>query len=452
MKGLKKSFLTLGIAVSLTACMAGCGTESGGEDPAADSSTAQAENTETTAVQTDTGSSENDSGSEKKKVVVFSKKREWEKGWNALAEAYMEEHPDVEVVINLTDASTYYDELKAYLASGDLPDIIQTVPGTTLSLWQDNLVPLNDLEVLDKMDQDIVNEYLVDGNYYGVPLFMELHGVIYNMDYLNQVGYDQAPETLDEFIDLNKKLQEADLPTGISPWKGGGSIVGHMTAPVFSSHEDSLAYLQQIQNGETDLKEDEGWNSLFDYLDATMEYGNKDALSTDTTTERNALYAEQYAWYAHDGSWLTPAIKETNPALEDHIQLGVYPFTNDADKNKIGRSTQSLSVMKTSRNAEDAKDFLDWMLGSDEACEILVKQCNVVLLRNDYEMNAEDIGTLSKQGLDYVNEGRSYANFRNIPDEAATEIAAAFEKYLGGVEDRNAALDEIQQIFESSGE
>ena len=142
----------------------------------------------------------------KKEGCGVFQKREWEKGWNALADAYMKEHPDVEVVINLTDANNYYDELKAYLASGDLPDIIQTVPGTTLSLWQDNLVPLNDLEVLDKMDQDIVNEYLVDGNYYGVPLFMELHGVIYNMDYLNQVGYDKAPETLDEFIDLNKKL------------------------------------------------------------------------------------------------------------------------------------------------------------------------------------------------------------------------------------------------------
>ena len=67
-------------------------------------------------------------------------------------------------------------------------------------------------------------------------------------------------------------------------------------------------------------------------------------------------------------------------------------------------------------------------------------------------MNAEDIGTLSKQGLDYVKEGRSYANFRNIPDEATTEISAAFEKYLGGVEDRNAVLEEIQQIFENTKE
>ena len=451
MKKLMKDLAVIGIMASLAAGMAGCGVE-GKADPVADSSPAETESNDSSSEETVSSDSGNSNDDEKKKVVVFSKKREWEKGWNALADAYMKEHPDVEVVINLTDANNYYDELKAYLASGDLPDIIQTVPGTTLSLWQDNLVPLNDLEVLDKMDQDIVNEYLVDGNYYGVPLFMELHGVIYNMDYLNQVGYDKAPETLDEFIDLNKKLQEAGLPTGISPWKGGGSIVGHMTAPVFSSHEDSLDYMHQIQNGEIDLKEDEGWNSLLDYLDATMEYGNKDALATDTTTERNALYAEQYAWYAHDGSWLTPAIKETNPDLEDHIQLGVYPYTNDADKNKIGRSTQSLSVMKTSRNAEDAKAFLDWMLGSDEACEILVKQCNVVLLRNDYEMNAEDIGTLSKQGLDYVKEGRSYANFRNIPDEATTEISAAFEKYLGGVEDRNAVLDEFQQIFENTKE
>ena len=139
------------------------------------------------------------------------------------------------------------------------------------------------MEVLDHMDKEIVDEYLVDGNYYGVPLFMELHGVIYNMDFLNQVGYEEAPATLDEFIDLNEKLIANGLPTGISPWKSGGSIVGHMTAPVFSSQENPVEYMTKIQNGEVDLTKEKGFLELFDYLDATIEYGNKDAVNTDST-------------------------------------------------------------------------------------------------------------------------------------------------------------------------
>ena len=279
---------------------------------------------------------------------------------------------------------------------------------------------------------------------------MELHGVVYNMDYLNQIGMDTTPTTLDEFIEMNEKLIEAGLPTGISPWKSGGSIVGHMTAPIFSSHDDPVGYMNEIIDGTVSIADDEQWNGLVDYLEATLKYGNADAINTDSTTERNALYAEEYAWYAHDGSWLTPAIKSTNPDLEDHIQLGVYPFTNDASKNKIGRSTQSLSVMSTNNDPEDAKAFLDWMLGSDEGCEILVGTCNAVILRSDYEMDAEDIGTLSVQGTEYVNNGQSYGNFRNLPDEVSTGMSSAFEKFLGGVSDRASLFEEIQSLFEAS--
>lgn len=428
--------LTAATVLSLAACSG----VSAGEDGS--NTTVSMNGSQTTSTDSSDG--------EKARVVIFSKKREWEEGWNQLRDRYMELHPDTEIVVNLTDASTYYDVLKGYQAAGDLPDIIQTVPGTTLSLWQEHLVPLNDLEVLDQMQQDIVDEYLVDGNYLGVPLFMELHGVVYNMDYLNQIGMDTTPTTLDEFIEMNEKLIEAGLPTGISPWKSGGSIVGHMTAPIFSSHDDPVGYMNEIIDGTVSIADDEQWNGLVDYLEATLKYGNADAINTDSTTERNALYAEEYAWYAHDGSWLTPAIKSTNPDLEDHIQLGVYPFTNDASKNKIGRSTQSLSVMSTNNDPEDAKAFLDWMLGSDEGCEILVGTCNAVILRSDYEMDAEDIGTLSVQGTEYVNNGQSYGNFRNLPDEVSTGMSSAFEKFLGGVSDRASLFEEIQSLFEAS--
>ena len=383
-------------------------------------------------------------------IVIFSKKREWEAGWNAMREQYMANNPQIkDIVINLTDASNYYDLLKGYLASNDLPDIIQTVPGSTIDLWAEHLVDLNGIPAMDKMQKDIVDEYLVDGKYLGIPLFMELHGVIYNMKYLNQVGYEKAPETLDEFIDLNQKLQTANLPTGISPWKGAGSIVGHMTAPIFGAHEDSVAYMNDIIAGKVDLTQDAEWNALFDYLQATMEYGNKDALNTDNTTERNALYAEQFAWYAHDGSWLTPAIKSTNPDLENRIQLGVYPFTNDASKNKIGRSTQSLSVMQTGRNEEEVKKFIDWMLGSDEGCKILVEQCNTVILRTDYEMSPDYIGVLSVQGREYVNNGRSYGNFRHIPDSITKSLESPLQKFIGGAATKEDALKELQSLFES---
>lgn len=436
-KGISIALVVL-MLLSLIACSDGGGGSSSGASPSQGSTAAQGGGG---------GSAAEPASGEKKVVTVFSKKREWD--WEAIEKAYEAARPDVDLVVDLTDANTYYDVLKGYLASGDLPDVIQTVSGATINLWKEHLIPLNDLQVLKAMDPDIVAEYLIGGDYYGVPLFMELHGVIYNMKYLEQVGFTEPPKTLNEFADLSQKLQSQGLPTGISPWSTAAAIVGHMLAPVFGSHDDPVGYMKQIQNGEIDLTQDAGWNALYDYLDATLEYGNADALVTDNTTERNALYAEEYAWYAHDGSWLTPAILNTNPDLENRIRLGAYPFTNDAAANKIGRSTQSLSIMNTA-HAQDAKDFVDWLLGSDEGCDILVKVCNTVLLRKDYEMQAGDIGVLSAQGVEYVQAGNSYGNFRHIPDEITAGISAEIHKYLGRAASREESLKAIQALFEST--
>ena len=150
MKTIAKQILASMLTAATVLSLAACSGVSAGEDGS--NTTVSMNGSQTTSTDSSDG--------EKARVVIFSKKREWEEGWNQLRDRYMELHPDTEIVVNLTDASTYYDVLKGYQAAGDLPDIIQTVPGTTLSLWQEHLVPLNDLEVLDQMQQDIVDEYL----------------------------------------------------------------------------------------------------------------------------------------------------------------------------------------------------------------------------------------------------------------------------------------------------
>lgn len=425
-------FLAALTTAALLFSLAGCG---GGDNTAAPDAGSTA----------DSGSTSPSDGA-KKTVTVFSKKREW--NWDKIESSFEASNPGYDLVVNLTEATTYFDELKSFLATGDLPDVIQTNSGSLLNLWKEHLVDLSDLEVLSKMDQDILNEYLMDGKYYGVPLFAEFHGVIYNMEYLGKAGISEVPKTLDEFIAMNDALQAAGQPTGIAPWKNAASITGHMTAPLFTTREDPLGYLGQIESGAVDLTQDPLWNGLFDYLDAVRTYGNKDALNTDNTTERNAMFIGQYAWYAHDGSWVTPSLRSTNAEMEKNLRMGVYPFTNDASQNKIGVSTQSLSIMNT-KNVDNAKVFVNWLLGTDEGCDILAKDCNVVLLRQDYKMDAADIGELAAQGLAAVEAGDSTVNFRWIADEIQNNITSDFQKYISDAMSRTDALTDIQAQFAS---
>lgn len=384
---------------------------------------------------------------EKRIVNVFTKKREWD--WDAIEAAYEAANPDIDLVVDATDAQTYYDLLKGYLASGDLPDVIQVTSGDVLKNWGEYLVPLDDLDAFNVMSPDVVDEFVIEGKRFGVPLFSELHGVIYNMSYLNEAGWTKTPETIDEFVQMNEDLLAKGLPTGICPWNTGASILGHMCAAgVFSAEGDAYGYQDKLIAGEAKLTGDEYWEGLFDFLALTVKYGNPDALVTDNTTERNALYAEEYAWYAHDGSWLTPQIKANNPALEDHIALGVYPFSSDASKNKIGNSIQGISVMNTD-HAEDAKAFVNWLTSSEEGCDIQVNKNAVVVLRADANLTTENVGALSVQGMEYVANGKSNANFRGIPASIQSGFSAALQKFVADTSDANrtAVFAEIEQLY-----
>lgn len=381
-----------------------------------------------------------ESPSEHKTVNVFTKKREW--NWERIKEAFEASHEGYTLHVEITEATDYYNLLKTYVTTGDLPDVIQTIPGSTIELWKEYLVDLSDLEAFGKMSPEITAEYQMDGACFGVPLFAEYHGVIYNMALLEAAGITKVPDTLDEFKAMNETLIAAGQPTGIAPWKGASPIIAHMTAPIFGAQSDSLAYYRNIESGAADLTADQNWNMFLDYLDAVREYGNRDALNTDNTTERNAMYVGEYAWYAHDGSWVTPALRATNPDMEKNLQMGVYPYSNDASQNKIGISTQSLSIMNT-ENADAAKVFVDWLLGSDEGCDILVKECNTVILRTDYEMDAADVGALAVQGRELSEAGRGANNFRYISDAVILNCADSIQKYIAEAIDREGCFREM---------
>lgn len=422
-----KRFLCITLALLMVLSLAACGGDRNGE-----TATPGAPDTEQDSPKT---------------VTMFTKKREW--NWEEIEKKFEDANPGYDLIVETCDADNYDNILKSYAATQDFPDVIQTTSGSSLDLWKEHLVDVGDLACLEKMQKDIVNEFYLDGVCYGVPLFAEYHGVIYNMTYLKAAGIEEPPETLSEFIAMNQALQAAGQPTGIAPWKGAAVIPAHMAAPVFAAQEDALAYYQQIEDGQADLTQDEMFNALLDYLDAVREYGNEDALNTDNTTERNAMYAGDYAWYAHDGSWVTPALRSTNPDMEQNLRLGVYPFSDDAALNKVGVSVQSLSIMNT-ENIEAAKVFVEWLLGTDEGCDILAKENNVVMQRTDYVMAAEDIGELAAQGVELTNAGKGASNFRWISGAVMVSAADTFQKYIAGVYDRDTALNEIASIIQAN--
>ena len=95
-----------------------------------------------------TGQQDTGGAGQGKTVNVFTKKREW--NWDRIKEAFEASHEGYTLNVEITEATDYYNLLKTYVTTGDLPDVIQTIPGSTIELWKEYLVDIGDLEAFGK--------------------------------------------------------------------------------------------------------------------------------------------------------------------------------------------------------------------------------------------------------------------------------------------------------------
>ena len=138
-----------------------------------------------------------------------------------LADQFMEENPDVEIVITTLENEAYKQKMGTVMQGGEPPDIFQSWGGGVLATYaQAGLVQdLTDALLEDGWGETIAEGPLalglVDGKNYAVPWRSNFVGMWYNKDLFAQAGLDpeNPPQTWDELLSAVETLKEA----GITP-------------------------------------------------------------------------------------------------------------------------------------------------------------------------------------------------------------------------------------------
>ncbi len=141
--------------------------------------------------------------------------------WQSVADAYMEEHPNVNIEITILENEAFKSRLVTVMQAGDPPDLFQSWGGGVLWQFADaglvrNIAPELEGEWRDSFSaQSALELFGRNGEYYGVPWTWGAVGIFYNKALFEQAGLDpeNPPETWDEFIAAVEALQEA----GITP-------------------------------------------------------------------------------------------------------------------------------------------------------------------------------------------------------------------------------------------
>lgn len=137
--------------------------------------------------------------------------------WQNMADAYMAEHPNVTIDINVMENEAFKAAIQPAIQAGDVPDLFQSWGGGVL-LDQAEAGAVQDITeevapILDTLNPGATSLYNIDGVQYGLPFNTSMVGIWYNVDLFEEAGITEPPTTWTELLEVVQTLKDA----GITP-------------------------------------------------------------------------------------------------------------------------------------------------------------------------------------------------------------------------------------------
>jgi raffinose/stachyose/melibiose transport system substrate-binding protein len=282
----------------------------------------------------------------------------------------------------------------------------------------------------------------IDGKHFGQPVNLEGYGFVYNKDLFKKAGITELPKTFLELKTAVKKLNDA----GITPFAvgyGEAWILGnHGLNIAFASQDDPDAFIKGLNGGTVTISGNKYFEKYLELVDLTTKYGNKNSLTTDYNTQVT-LFANGETAMIQQGNWIQPMLDKITPNME----VGILPIPlsddlNIADKLPVGvPSNWVIHNGAPDADKQAAKDFLNWMVTSEEGKRALVEDFK-------YIPAFKSIGPLGEELTKYSNEGKTFTwQFAKYPDGAGGEFGATMQAYVGGEVSKEETLKALDSSW-----
>lgn len=323
-----------------------------------------------------------------------------------LIDSYQERHPGVDVTDSTVAGgagSNAQVVLASRLASGNPPDVWQTLSGGNIDAWVRtgavaDVSSVYTDDVKDALPDSVLTAMTVKGHQYGVPTSAHRANVLmYNADVLAKAGVQAPGEdyTLTQFL--------ADVATV----KGSGATAlclgakdSFTTATLF----ESLLLAHVGQAGWTAIGKDRfDWNGAEVHAALSDFSTLLDASATDSSSQTwdeaaTSLAAGACAFEAMNDSAYAE-LRATAPEDAGNVHALAFPSTQDVYLSVIDTFVQSGS----SHNATNATDFLSVLLDPAVQTEFSARKGSIPV-RLDADVS----------GLDEYQK-HSVADFRKLP-------------------------------------
>lgn len=265
---------------------------------------------------------------------------------------------------------SYEELMKTKMSSNELPDVF-TTHGWSVARYSDYLMPVNDLEWAKDIDEQI-KPVITDAedNMYVLPVDMDIAGVVYNVDVLEEVGVNPDElKTWEDFGAACEKIKEA----GKTPIHIGGKdnwTIGQFfdwAAPSYYITDEANSQAKDLKDGKFDTAT---WEKVAGLLDSWVAAGylNEDVLTADYNADMKALAEGTTAFCFYGNSSVVDA-QGVNP----DAKIGMMPIpaasAND-EPSLIAGEDIAVGVWKDSKVKDKATELLNYLAKPEVAKEI----------------------------------------------------------------------------------
>lgn len=383
-------------------------------------------------------------------IKIFQFKVEIAEALNKMKDEYEKANPGVKLQIETVGGGADYGAaLKAKFASGDVPDIFNNGGYAEADTWMEHLEDLSDQPWVKDTIAVAKEPMTKNGKLYGMPMNIEGYGFIYNKDLFAKAGITTTPKTLTELRAAATKLKAA----GITPFANGYQewwILGiHNLNVAVAQQADPDKFIKGLYDGTEKYKGNKVFEDWFKMLDTTLEFSNKNPLTTDYNTQVT-LFAKGEAAMMQQGNWTQVQIDKTTP----NLNLGVLPMpiSDDAAKNDklfVGVPNNWV-INKNSKVKDEAKKFLNWMVSSDTGKNYITKEFKFIPAMTTIKADPKDLGPIAADIQKYSQEGKALSwNWAKFPEGATNEFGATIQAYIAGKQNKDQVLDSFQKTFDN---
>jgi len=287
-----------------------------------------------------------------------------------LIENFQTANPGITVKTNHFPYADYRTKVAAAIPAGEGPDVVQLFYGWLNDYVDAELIqplPASSVspEMIDKEFFPMVQAMKRDGEYMALPTAVRSLALFYNQRLFDEAGIEAPPATLDELVEIAKKLTKKDAA-------GNLTQVGITTGMTAQDHHWWREVLVRQFGGQPYSDDDKsvnynneaGQKALQFYVDLAAKHEVTDAGFMD---EPQAAFKAGRAGMHIDGSFRIGALNDTRG-----LKWGVAELPAGPDGTKSNYSSYWVNAVTTKADGEKYDAAIKFMqyITSDEAMQI----------------------------------------------------------------------------------